>query len=196
MSIRQGILALLAEEPRYGYQLRGEFEQRTGGTWPLNIGQVYTTLARLERDDLVVSGGQDAEGRTRYDITDAGRAEVEGWFATPVRRDAAPRDELVIKLALALTLPTVDVRALIQAQRTETMRTLQEYTRLRSATGPDADGEAWRLALDAMVFQAEAEMRWLDHCETRIGPRARPHGHRGRYAAEAAVDADELGVAR
>ena len=53
MSIRQGILAMLAAGPRYGYQLRTEFEERTGGTWPLNIGQVYTTLSRLERDGLV-----------------------------------------------------------------------------------------------------------------------------------------------
>jgi DNA-binding PadR family transcriptional regulator len=194
MSIKQGMLALLAEGPRYGYQLRGEFEERTGGTWPLNIGQVYTTLARLERDGLIVSGGQDAEGRTRYDITDAGRAEVEGWFATPVHRETAPRDELVIKLALALTLPAVDIRALIQAQRTETVRTLQEYTRLKSAG--DADSEAWRLALDAMIFQAEAEMRWLDHCETRIAIRARTLVQPGRHAAEGVPTVDELGVAR
>ncbi len=194
MSIKQGMLALLAEGPRYGYQLRGEFEERTGGTWPLNIGQVYTTLARLERDGLVVSGGQDAEGRTRYDITDAGRAEVEGWFATPVHRDAAPRDELVIKLALALTLPAVDIRALIQAQRTETVRTLQEYTRLKSAG--DGDGEAWRLALDAMIFQAEAEMRWLDHCETRIAVRGRPPVSTGRYAADGPPAVAEVGVTR
>ncbi|MET0741653.1 MAG: PadR family transcriptional regulator [Candidatus Nanopelagicales bacterium] len=194
MSIKQGMLALLAEGPRYGYQLRGEFEERTGGTWPLNIGQVYTTLARLERDGLIVSGGQDTEGRTRYDITDSGRAEVEGWFATPVHRDTAPRDELVIKLALALTLPAVDIRALIQAQRTETVRTLQEYTRLKSVG--DADGEAWRLALDAMIFQAEAEMRWLDHCETRIAARGRALAASGRYVADGAAEADELGVAR
>ena len=81
-------------------------------------------------------GGQDTEGRTRYDITDACLVEVEGWFATPVHRDTAPRDELVIKLALALTLPAVDIRALIQAQRTETVRTLQEYTRLEVVGRP------------------------------------------------------------
>ena len=53
MSIRNSLLALLQDRPRYGYQLRIEFEDRTGSTWPLNIGQVYTTLSRLERDDMV-----------------------------------------------------------------------------------------------------------------------------------------------
>ena len=62
MSIRHGLLALLAQEPMYGAQLRSEFESRTGGTWPLNVGQVYTTLSRLERDGLVeAAGGADGE---------------------------------------------------------------------------------------------------------------------------------------
>ena len=84
MSIKHSLLALLAGSPRYGYQLRGEFEERTGSTWPLNIGQVYTTLDRLERDGLVEKEGDDGEGHVIYSITDAGRAEVMGWFAQPV----------------------------------------------------------------------------------------------------------------
>lgn len=166
MSIRHGLLALLSEGPKYGYQLRSEFEERTGATWPLNVGQVYSTLTRLERDGLVVPRETDAEGRHRYSLTDEGRAEVATWFAAPVPRDAAPRDELAIKLALGLSLPGVDVRALVQTQRTETMRTLQNYTRLKALA---ADAEvAWLLALDALLFQAEAEIRWLDHCEETL----------------------------
>lgn len=166
MSIRHGLLALLTEEPKYGYQLRAEFEERTGATWPLNVGQVYTTLGRLERDGLVVPSDTDAEGRHRYSITNEGRAEVATWFAAPVPRDTAPRDELAIKLAIALTVPGVDVTAMVQTQRSETMRTLQNYTRLK-AHADDAE-LAWLLALDALLFQAEAELRWLDHCEERL----------------------------
>ncbi len=55
MSVRSGLMALLAEGEKYGAQLRSEFETRTGGTWPLNVGQVYTTLDRLVRDGLVES---------------------------------------------------------------------------------------------------------------------------------------------
>jgi len=174
MSIRNGLLALLEQGPMYGYQLRARFEASTGATWPLNVGQVYTTLARLERDGLVEPLGEpDAEGRVTYRITDRGRAEVESWFASPVDRERRPRDELAIKLAMALTTPGIDVHRVIQTQRTATLRSLQELTRLKAGADDVADA-AWLLVLESMIFQAEAEVRWLDHCEIRIAeaPRA------------------------
>jgi DNA-binding PadR family transcriptional regulator len=167
MSVRYGMLALLAERPRYGYELRAEFEARTGSTWPLNVGQVYSTLARLERDGCVTPAGADDEGHQYYEITDAGRDEVRDWFATPVRRESRPRDELAIKIALAVTTPDVDVHGVLQAQRSDSLRALQDLTRLKAGAG-EAD-LAWLLVLDAMIFQVEAEVRWLDHCETRLG---------------------------
>ena len=166
MSVRFGILALLERGPMYGYQLRAAFEECTGATWPLNIGQVYTTLSRLERDGLVRSL-PETDGQRPYEITDAGRAEVALWFATPISRGDRPRDELTIKLALALTTPGVDVRSVVQTQRSATMRTLQEYTRLKARDDRPED-LSWRLILDAMIFQAEAELRWLDHCEASL----------------------------
>ena len=121
MSVRQALLALLEQGPMYGYQLRAEFEQRTGATWPLNVGQVYTTLNRLERDGLVEGTGADEEGHVIYRVTEAGRDEVSAWFTTPVPRTQPPRDELAIKLAIAVTVPGVDVGGVIQQQRTATM---------------------------------------------------------------------------
>ncbi len=172
MSVRQALLALLEQEPMYGYQLRTEFEQRTGSTWPLNVGQVYTTLTRLERDGLVEGAGDDGDGHAIYRITEAGRDEVAAWFTTPVGRLQPARDELAIKLALAVTVPGVDVGTLIQRQRSATMTALQDYTRLkRSATTDGAAARAdlaWGLVLDSLVFAAEAEIRWLDHCEARV----------------------------
>ena len=171
MSIRQAMLALLEEQPMYGYQLRTEFERRTGSTWPLNVGQVYTTLSRLERDGLVEGTGSDDEGHLMYRVTAPGREEVLSWFATPVARTQPARDELAIKLALAVTVPGVDVGAVIQQQRSTTMTALQDYTRLKR-TGPGAGDDtsdlAWGLVLDSLVFAAEAEIRWLDHCEARV----------------------------
>ena len=181
MSIRRGLLALLAQEPMYGAQLRSEFESRTGGTWPLNVGQVYTTLARLERDGLVeAAGGADDEGRIDYRLTDQGRAEVQRWWKAPVDRGDTPRDELVIKLALAVTVPGVDVQRIVQTQRTATLRHLQDLTKLKRATsdeaggrGPDQRNElAWLLVLDNLVYAAEAEIRWLDHVEARLAREA------------------------
>jgi DNA-binding PadR family transcriptional regulator len=168
MSIRHGLLALLERGPSHGYQLRTEFDAATGATWPLNVGQVYTTLDRLERDGLVAQDGPpDGDGRIAYRITDAGQAELRGWFASPVSSKGAPRDELAIKLALAVTTPGVDVLAVVQTQRTATMTGLQELTRLKSRTPGDGD-LAWSLVLDSLVFRAEAEIRWLDHCEARV----------------------------
>ena len=146
--VKQALLALLEQGPKYGYQLRTEFEERTGATWPLNVGQVYTTLARLERDGLVQqvdgagsdaadTGGPGPDGHVVYRVTDLGRAEVLAWFTTPVPRTQPPRDELAIKLALAVTVPGVDVGTVIQQQRSATMSALQDYTRLKR-TGPDA----------------------------------------------------------
>lgn len=171
MSVRNALLALLEEGPMYGYQLRSEFESWTGPTWPLNIGQVYTTLARLERDGLVTGADADAEGHLVFHVTDQGRAEVATWFSTPVRRAQPPRDELAIKLAFAVTVPGVDVATVIQRQRSATMTALQGYTRLkRQADGGLGSNRdlAWSLVLDSLVFNAEAEIRWLDHCEARL----------------------------
>ncbi len=188
MSIRQAMLAILEQGPMYGYQLRAEFEQRTGETWPLNIGQVYTTLTRLERDGMVEvveaevrselaghggAGEPLATDRTHvYRATEAGRGQVSEWFATPVPRTQPPRDELAIKLAIAVTLPGVDIGAIIQRQRSATMTALQDYTRLkrsgRAATPQEPADLAWSLVLDSLVFDAEAEVRWLDHCEARL----------------------------
>lgn len=173
MSVRMALLTLVADGPRYGYQLRGEFEERTGGTWALNVGQVYTTLSRLTRDGLVAvdatTGGEDT--RT-YVATPAGRAAVAGWFATPVARgEVAPREELAMKLALALATPGVDIRAVVQGQRVETLTALQQLTRAKLAIPVDA--VARLLLLESQLFAVEAEARWLDLVESVLLARVR-----------------------
>ena len=159
----------------HGYQLRTEFETTTGSTWPLNVGQVYTTLTRLERDGLVEPQDEDADGRVCYAITAAGRTELAGWFDAPVTARDRPRDELAIKLALAVTVPGVDVTTVIQRQRTATVSSLQDLTRLKhkATDGPGADDLSWSLVLESMRYHAEAEVRWLDHCETALARAAR-----------------------
>lgn len=165
MSVRNSLLAIIDQAPCYGHQVRAEFERRTGGSWPLNVGQVYQTLDRLVRDKLLVQ--HDAEGgRVTYAITEAGHAEVAAWLVAPVERDG--RDELATKLALALTLPGADVAALIQTQRTVTRAALE---RLRSAS---SDSPAGALIADAQALAAEAELTWLDRCEAALAD-ARPY---------------------
>ncbi|MEV6207498.1 PadR family transcriptional regulator [Kitasatospora sp. NPDC051914] len=196
MSIRHGLLALLDQGPRYGYQLRSEFEARTGATWPLNVGQVYTTLGRLERDGLVEPAGEDDEGHLFYAVTDAGRTELRQWFDTPVPRTNPPRDELAIKLAMAVGVPGVDVQAVVQSQRRHSMKALQDYTRLKAQALTAAEQQsdlAWLLVLEQLIFQTEAEIRWLDHCETRLAQHAsRP----AQAPAPATESAPATGTAR
>lgn len=177
MSVKHSLLAVLADGDRYGYQLRAEFEERTGATWPLNIGQVYTTLSRLERDGLVEPAGQDAANHVFYRITDDGRAELFAWFARPVTRAERPRDELAVKLALAVTVSGVDVAAIVHGQRKHALAALQDYTRVKARLDP---GElAAALVLESMIFQCEAEIRWLDHVEARV----LRHAREGRTAS-------------
>ena len=93
MSVRHALLALLSDGPKYGLQLRQEFEDRTGEVWPLNVGQVYTTLQRLERDGLVESDGDGDEGPQRgFRITTEGAAELATWRVSPVSPSVAARN--------------------------------------------------------------------------------------------------------
>jgi DNA-binding PadR family transcriptional regulator len=165
VSVRHSLLALLEQGPMYGYGLKSAFEVATGQMWPLNVGQVYSTLARLERDGLV-EANVEADDQKVYRLTDTGREELERWFAGPVSRDGVPRQELAIKLIFAVRSQTADVHAVIQHQRAATMRSLQELTRLKGEEG--TDDLAWTLTLDGLLFQGEAEIRWLDLCEARL----------------------------
>jgi DNA-binding PadR family transcriptional regulator len=166
MSVRHALLALLSEGPKYGLQLRQEFEARTGEVWPLNVGQVYTTLQRLERDGLVESDDAGSDGPQKgFRITAAGQGELMEWLRTP-GDDLPPRDELVIKVLVALTVPGVDVAELLQVHRRHLIQTMQRYTRLKESAAEDDVGLG--LVADAEIFRLEAVVRWLDAADVRL----------------------------
>lgn len=169
MSVRFGLLALLDEAPRHGYNLKTAFERRTGGSWLLNIGQVYTTIQRLERDGFVEAIESQAadDDRREFRITSTGRAELAGWFDNPVVAEAPARDELTIKVLLAVAAGDVDVTALLQRQRRASIEQLQAYTRRKAQADPERD-LSFLILLDALIFRTEAEVRWLDACDARI----------------------------
>src|SRR5690606_25269461 len=152
MSVKQSLLAILDQGACYGYQLRAEFDRRTGGTWPLNVGQIYGTLDRLERDGLAERAEVDDEGHVFWRITAAGSAVVGEWLSSPVQPANGTRDELAIKLALAATLPGVDIGGVIQTQRSASLAHLQSLNRAKYAgTAPDTAEElAWSLVVDSM----------------------------------------------
>jgi DNA-binding PadR family transcriptional regulator len=168
MGVREGLLALLDSEPRYGYQLKTAFEATTGGMWALNIGQVYTTLDRLARDGRVQVGAGDDAGRRTYNITQEGRSELARWLSASPADAPPPRDELLLKVLLAVATPSVDAREIIQAQRTGLVEALQAHRRRLRAQASGDDGLIGRLVVDALVLRLEADLRWLDLCEERL----------------------------
>jgi DNA-binding PadR family transcriptional regulator len=190
MSVRHALLALLSEGPKYGLQLRQEFESRTGEVWPLNVGQVYTTLQRLERDGLVESDGATDDGPQKaFHITEDGETELADWLRTPPDLSSPPRDELVIKVLVALTLPEVDAREVVQVHRRYVVQLMQQWTHLKEGTADD--DVAFLLAVDAELFRLDSVVRWLDAADGRLARAAVGPLATGTEAA-AAIPAPKL----
>ncbi len=166
MSVRHALLAQLSEGPKYGLQLREEFEARTGEVWPLNVGQVYTTLQRLERDGLVVSDDDQDGPQKGFRITAAGLEELTEWLRTPSDMSSPPRDELVMKVLVALRVPGTDVREVIQVHRKYLVELMQRWTRIKEI---EAESDmSLALVVDAELFRLDAVVRWLDTADGRI----------------------------
>jgi DNA-binding PadR family transcriptional regulator len=167
MSIRHSLLALLSEGPKYGFQLRQEFEASTGEVWLLNVGQVYTTLQRLNRDGLAETDDtEDDERQTNYRITPTGAEELSRWLRTPPDLSEPPRDELVIKVLVASRLPDVDVNEVIQIHRRYIVQLMQQWTHMKE--DESHLDIAFALAVDAELFRLDAVVRWLDAADGRL----------------------------
>lgn len=186
--VPNALLALLAPHPRHGYDLRDAFEAALGGNWTLNSGQIYSSLERLCRDGLVVEAGTERGGgpeKRLWTLTDAGRGAVAAWFATAVSRDYRLRDELYLKLMLAIVTSAARPSLLLQAQRRQLFRELHDLTARRNGHDPRRE-LAQILLLDSAIMHTEAELRWLDQIEARLDdvraqpPPARPGRMRGR----------------
>jgi DNA-binding PadR family transcriptional regulator len=172
VSVPHALLALLSEGPKYGLRLQNEFESRTGEVWPLNVGQVYTTLQRLERDGLVETDGASERTQKRYRITSAGAQELADWLRTPPELVPPPRDELVIKVLVALQIPRIGVHELLQVHRRHVIEVMQRYTRIKAEAA--VDDVPLALVADAELFRLEAIVRWLDATDVRLKQRRSP----------------------
>ena len=178
MAVREGLLSLLEDGPRHGYQLKTVFEQATGGVWPLNVGQVYTTLDRLERDGLVTVGGappgaEVAPGQKIYAITIAGKDELGSWWEAVPADEPPPRDELMLKVLMAIEHDRAHALRVVTRQRTVLLQLLQAKRRERTAA-TDVDGSlAAQLVTEALVVRAEADLRWLDTVEANLSAKGK-----------------------
>ena len=166
--MRFPLLALLATGPAHGYELKQALEQRFGSVLPpLNAGQIYTTLSRLERDGLVDDDAVSQNGRPNkrvYRLTEDGHAELARWVAdsTPATR---LKDDFFIKLVLARSAGIADPLELIDRQRfayLQALRTLDDV-----AAQSDGDVTA-SLLVEGAALHLEADLKWLDLCERRM----------------------------
>ena len=174
-AVRFALLALLAQGETHGYELKLRFERSTGGLWPLNVGQVYDAMRRLERDGLVTQSPDADDERRPYALTERGREVSERWLSAATDAGAPPRDELAIKLMVAHAAGSGAFADAVQRQREASMARLQVFAR-RKADAAEAAGdgpEVW--LVDLLMLRAQADVRWLDLIEARAG-RAR-EGH-------------------
>lgn len=178
MSVRNSLLAMLATEPTHGYGLKSSFEQSTAGAWPLNVGQVYTTLSRLERDGLVTPHETEDPERHSWQITEAGREALSHWYRSPVD-ERGTRDELVIKVLVAINSGESQIYELLATQRAATLQRLQDYTRQRRELAGTDDLSAI-LLLDALILRADSEIKWLERCQQRLEQQTEPISNRSR----------------
>jgi DNA-binding PadR family transcriptional regulator len=156
VSVRLSLLALLDQGSCYGYQLRTELEWRTGSARPVNVGQIYNTLDRLERDKLVRKTGEN----NYYEITELGSTQVDAWFTS-----ASPAAELPAKLALASTLPGVDLAAVIRAQRDAAVR--QQSTTVAPTTVAELAAAIVGVSDDAATESELALLRGVEKLMAR-----------------------------
>lgn len=167
MAVPDGLLLLLREGPRHGYQLAGEFTEHTAGRWKLNTGQVYTTLDRLARDGYVVEDGADPDDprRRRYRLTPAGADRVGSWLASPPPAPADQRDELVLRVLLSVATRPDEAPEVIGIQR---RALLDRLVRIRRTMRDEPGDLVDRMAADAAASRVEADLAWLDRCEERL----------------------------
>ena len=166
--MRFPLLALLANGPAHGYELKSAMEQRFGAVLPpLNAGQIYTTLGRLERDGLVDDDAVAQNGRPNkrvYRLTEKGQLELNGWVAdsTPQTR---LKDDFFIKLVLARAAGIADPLELIDRQRAAYLQALRELDDVAAQAGAD---ETAALLVEGAALHLEADLKWLDLCEQRM----------------------------
>ena len=165
MRVRDALLALLAQGPAHGYRLKVDYERLTGAG-PVNVGQIYTTLDRLQRDGLIDrEDADDGDRRLSYRLTSEGRRAALDWLNDPGAVPTNGRSTVAGKVLMALGIPGVDAQDVIDNHRVAFLSSVQA-ARQRSRGAP-LDLEE-RLLMEAEVGVAEAELRWLDLCEAEL----------------------------
>jgi DNA-binding PadR family transcriptional regulator len=162
VSLKFGVMGLLSREPLHGYEVKNRFEEMLGGTWEVNIGQIYTTLQRLERDGLVRPvGSRGDRGKLLYELSPEGRKALDGWLAEP---DSGPQhlhEDIYVKLLLANRIANGDLPHLLGRQKRAYLQRLRDLNRLEERARRDGRMDLARLVRGALLH-AEADLKWMD----------------------------------
>jgi DNA-binding PadR family transcriptional regulator len=174
MSVKYAMLGILAEKDLHGYELKSSFDEKVGEFWSLNYGQIYSTLDRLEKEDLVTHDLQTQDRRPDrkiFSITGKGRTELEEWLSTPVHKIRALRDEFFIKLVFMDRKDPGPILDLIEKQKALYLKQMNQLTNRKVSykkKSENIDILTAELLMDAGLFHAEADIKWLTLCASKI----------------------------
>jgi DNA-binding PadR family transcriptional regulator len=162
LSLKYGVMGLLSEEPLHGYEVKNRFEAMLGGTWEVNIGQIYTTLQRLERDGLVRPVGERGDrGKLLYELSNQGRKTLNDWLAQPESGPQELREDIYVKLLLAARVANGDLRPLLSRQKRAYLQRLRDLNQLGERARRDGRLDLARLVRGALLH-TEADIKWID----------------------------------
>jgi DNA-binding PadR family transcriptional regulator len=168
MALKYGILGLLAQEPLHGYELKTRFETLLGGTWEVNIGQVYTTLQRLERDGMItVTGSRGDRGKQQYALTAAGRRAIDAWLAAPESDVQQLREGIYLKLLLARRLANGHLDRLLADQQRVYLQRLKDLAALERRARADGRDDLI-LLIKGAILHTEADLKWVEECAEEL----------------------------
>jgi DNA-binding PadR family transcriptional regulator len=162
LSLKYGVLGLLKEEPLHGYEVKSRFEEMLGGTWEVNVGQIYTTLQRLERDGLVRPRGVRGDrGKQTYELSPEGRKALDEWLGKPDSGPLQLHDEIYVKLLLAARIANGDLQGMLARQKRTYLQRLRDLNQLEERARRDGRTDLGRLVRGALLH-AEADLKWVE----------------------------------
>lgn len=168
MSVKYGILTLLLLQKNHGYELKLELESLLGVKEKINPGQIYTTLDRLIRDQLVLSGGMDDQERKLYEITTEGKRELEDWLLEPVSYHST-KDAFHFKWSCARKIDFEQEKKMLDQQKTMIVKDVMELTKFKTEFLLQGDENRY-LLITGILLHLEADLNWINQVENRNRP--------------------------
>ncbi|WP_019153567.1 PadR family transcriptional regulator [Robertmurraya massiliosenegalensis] len=165
MSVKYGILALLYQQKTHGYELKLELEAFLGIKGKINPGQIYTTVDRLIRDQLVSSVGTDDQERKLYEITGEGRRELEKWLLEPIPHYST-KDDFHFKWSCARKIGYGKERQMLDQQKAIIMKDVMDLTKLKTEFLIQGDEHRY-LLITGSLLRLEADLHWIHQIENR-----------------------------